>query len=87
MRPCGTAWPKWLQRFIKTLELGDSPALAQDPQRSSQCHAAGADWQTTTRLVLSLDLEADLKAARAVYHAHLARARRMTRAGYQLLLK
>lgn len=40
----------------------------------------GADWQTTARLVLSFDLEADLKAARAVYDAHLALARWMTRA-------
>jgi hypothetical protein len=49
--------------------------------------AAGADWQTTARLVLSLNPAADLDGARLVYDAHLARARWMTRAGYHLLLK
>jgi hypothetical protein len=47
----------------------------------------GLTGRHCARLVLSLDLEADLKAARRAYDARLARARGMTRVGYRLLLK
>jgi hypothetical protein len=44
-------------------------------------------WPIHTRLILSLDLEADLKATKLVYDVRFARARWMTRLGYLLLLK
>ena len=49
--------------------------------------AMGVDWKETAHSVLSLNLAADVDAARRVYDAHLTRARWMTRAGYRQLLK
>lgn len=46
-----------------------------------------APWQEVCRIVLRIDPEADEEAARASYDSHLARARWMTAAGYQHLLK
>lgn len=48
--------------------------------------AAGADWQATAKLVLSLDPVTNLKTAKRTYDAHLARAYWMTSVGYRQLL-
>lgn len=49
--------------------------------------AAGLDWQTTVQTVLSVDPASDIKTARHIYEAHLARARWMCSTGYRHLLK
>jgi hypothetical protein len=53
--------------------------------RGFDADAAGVDWSLIAQLVLSLNPAADLDRAQLVYHAHLARARWMTRVGYPVL--
>jgi hypothetical protein len=49
--------------------------------------AAGVAWQLIARDILELDPSGDQAAAKVVFDRFLARARWMTKVGYQLLLK
>jgi T6SS, Transcription factor, DNA binding domain len=47
----------------------------------------GADWREASRIVLRIDPDQHVEKARRTYDSHLARARRLSRYGYRLLLR
>ena len=49
--------------------------------------AQGADWCEVARIVLHIDPEQEPDRAKRAWESHLARARWMTEAGYQHLLR
>lgn len=55
--------------------------------RLLEAHAEGTDWAEIVRLILHIDPESDPARARRALDSHLARARWMTRHGYQYLLR
>ena len=55
--------------------------------RLLDAEAEGADWREVARVVLHVDPERESDRAKRVWESHLARARWMTEAGYQHLLR
>jgi hypothetical protein len=55
--------------------------------RLLDAEAEGADWREVARIVLHIDPEQEPDRAKRVWESHLARARWMTEAGYQHLLR
>jgi hypothetical protein len=55
--------------------------------RLLEADAEGADWAEIVRLILHIDPESDPARARSALDSYLARARWMTRHGYQYLLR
>ena len=55
--------------------------------RLLDAEAQGADWREVARIVLHIDPEREPDRAKRAWESHLARARWMTEAGYQHLLR
>ena len=55
--------------------------------RLLDAEAEGADWREVARIVLHIDPEREPDRAKRAWESHLARARWMTEAGYQHLLR
>ena len=55
--------------------------------RLLDAEADGADWREVARVVLHIDPEREPDRAKRAWESHLARARWMTEAGYQHLLR
>ena len=55
--------------------------------RLLDAEAEGADWREVARVVLHIDPEREPDRAKRAWESHLARARWMTEAGYQHLLR
>jgi hypothetical protein len=55
--------------------------------RLLDAEADGADWREVARVVLHIDAEREPDRAKRAWESHLARARWMTEAGYQHLLR
>jgi len=55
--------------------------------RLLDAEAEGADWRVVARIVLHIDPEREPDRAKRAWESHLARARRMTEAGYRHLLR
>jgi hypothetical protein len=72
----------------------DLPVLTQRDRAYMQLYirlldadAAGVAWQLIARDILELDPSVDQEGAKSVFDRFLARARWMTKVGYQHLLK
>lgn len=81
-----------------TPKKADAPPFADTLTRYDEEHlvtylrlldadAEGADWAEVTRLVLQIDPAQEPARARIVFESHLARAKWMTKHGYQHLLR
>jgi hypothetical protein len=55
--------------------------------RMLDADAEGADWRDVSRIVLHIDADHDVQRAKRAFDSHLARAKRMARHGYRLLLR
>jgi hypothetical protein len=55
--------------------------------RLLDAEAEGADWTEAARLVLDIDPSREPERARRAWESHLARAKWMTKHGYQQLLR
>ena len=55
--------------------------------RLLDAEAEGADWRLVARIVLHIDSDQEPDRAKRAWESHLARARWMTEAGYQHLLR
>ena len=55
--------------------------------RLLDAEADGADWREVARVVLHIDPEREPDRAKRAWESHLARARWMTEAGYEHLLR